>query len=187
MKIIDLYCGLGGWARGLKDTGHDVTGYDIIDFSESYPGKFIKADLLTYNDFPHADVIVASPPCTDFSKASFPPTWTAVKLYPPNIPSAMELFNRVYEIVALTSAKYYIIENVVGAQKYMGKARMHIGSRYFWGNFPAFTVDEAQDTYGKYNLFPGPNRPAIRSLIPYSISRAFGLALQKTTGSEVEQ
>ncbi|WP_298339996.1 DNA cytosine methyltransferase [Ferrimicrobium sp.] len=167
MKVIDLYCGLGGWARGLKDTGHDVTGYDIIDFSESYPGKFIKADLLTYNDFPHADVIVASPPCTDFSKASFPPTWTAVKLYPPNIPSAMELFNRVYEIVALTSAKYYIIENVVGAQKYMGKARMHIGSRYFWGNFPAFT----NRVSSRNGVFDGMD---IRYLTPLECERLMG-------------
>ena len=41
MNILDLYCGLGGWAKGFLERGHSVTGYDIIDFSERYPGKFI--------------------------------------------------------------------------------------------------------------------------------------------------
>ena len=44
MNILDLYCGLGGWAVGFLEKGHNVTGYDIMDFSEKYPGKFVKAD-----------------------------------------------------------------------------------------------------------------------------------------------
>jgi site-specific DNA-cytosine methylase len=82
MNILDLYCGLGGWAIGFLEKGHDVMGYDIVDFSQQYPGKFVHADLLTFNDFPDADVIVASPPCTDFSKSSFPQTWKSVQVSP---------------------------------------------------------------------------------------------------------
>ena len=145
MNVIDLYCGLGGWAKGFVEKGDNVTGYDIIDFSEKYLGKFVKADLLTSSNFPSADIIVASPPCTDFSKASFPPSWKSVQRYPPDIPKALQLFNRVYEIVEMVKPKYYIIENVRGAEKYVGKARMHIGSRYFWGNFPLFSVGDADD------------------------------------------
>ena len=173
MNIIDLYCGLGGWAKGFLEKGHSVTGYDIIDFSEKYPGKFVKADLLTFRDFPSADIVVASPPCTDFSKASFPPTWKSVQRYPPDIPKALQLFNRVYEIVEMVKPKYYIIENVRGAEKYAGKARMHIGSRYFWGNFPLFSVGDTDDIYGKWKMPPSKDRPALRSVIPLSISRAF--------------
>ena len=145
MNVIDLYCGLGGWAKGFVEKGDNVTGYDIIDFSEKYLGKFVKADLLTSSNFPSVDIIVASPPCTDFSKASFPPSWKSVQRYPPDIPKALQLFNRVYEIVEMVKPKYYIIENVRGAEKYVGKARMHIGSRYFWGNFPLFSVGDADD------------------------------------------
>ena len=75
MIVLDLYCGLGGWAVGFLEAGHRVIGYDIVDFSKEYPGWFVKADLLDYTNFPCADVIVASPPCTDFSKAAFPQTW----------------------------------------------------------------------------------------------------------------
>lgn len=172
IKVIDLYCGLGGWATGFIERGIDITGYDIVDFSADYPGKFVKADLLTYNDFVEADVIVSSPPCIDFSKASFPPTWKSVIRFPPNVENGKKLFNRVYEIVDIVKPKYYIIENVKGAQKFMGKARTHIGSRYFYGNFPSFNVCDATDIYGKTNI-SGKNRSSLRAKIPLSISRAF--------------
>lgn len=173
MKITDLYCGLGGWARGLINTGHDVTGYDIVDFSSYYPGKFVQADLLSFDDFPETDVIVASPPCTDFSKASFPKTWKSVQRFPPDINMAMRLFNRVYEIIDQINPKYWIIENVRGAEKYMGKSNFHIGSRYFWSNFPSFSVD-SDDIYGKWKLPPTKDRAALRSVIPYSVSHKLG-------------
>ena len=179
MKILDLYCGLGGWAKGFVEQGHDVTGYDIIDFSRQYPGKFVLADLLTFNDFPDADVIVASPPCTDFSKSSFPQTWKSVQRYPSDIAGALRLFNRVYEIVEMVRPKYFIIENVRGAQKYVGRATVHIGSRYFWGNFPSFAVGHADDIYGKWKMPPSEDRGALRSVIPLSISRSFCQAVME--------
>ena len=177
MKVIDLYCGLGGWAAGLVSNGFDVTGYDILNFSGYYPGRFIQADILKPIDFPDADAIVASPPCTEFSKASFPPTWKSVVRFPPDIEMAERLFNRVYEIVGLVRPKYYIIENVRGAQKFMGKAKMHAGSRYFWGDFPEFEVQDKSGIYGKYKLPPSSMRPAIRSKIPFSISHEFARKL----------
>jgi len=178
MKILDLYCGMGGWARGLIDSGHEVIGYDIEDFSSIYPGRFIRADLLSFSDFPHADVIVASPPCTEFSKSSFPKTWQSVRKNPLNIELALKLFNRVYEIVDLVKPKFYIIENVRGAQKYVGKAREHKGSRYLWGNYPEFSVEDSPELYGKYRMSPSSDRPIIRSLIPYSIARGLGEVLE---------
>ena len=186
MNILDLYCGLGGWAEGFLEKGHSVTGYDIIDFSERYPGKFIRADLLTFSDFPSADIIVASPPCTDFSRASFPATWKSVRKFPPDIPGALKLFNRVFEIVELVKPRYFIIENVRGAQKYVGKARMHIGSRYFWGNFPLFSVGHADDIYGKWKMPPSEDRGALRAVIPLSISRALAGSVASQAGLSME-
>ena len=177
MIILDLYCGLGGWATGLIEEGHRVTGYDIRDFSIGYPGEFVRADLLDFNDFPAADIIVASPPCTDFSKASFPGTWKSVQRFPPDIQGAKRLFQRVYEIVRTVQPKYFIIENVRGAQGYIGRAQMHIGSRYFWGIFPPFRVENAADIYGKQKVPPSVERPAFRAKIPLSISRSFARAI----------
>ena len=170
MKIIDLYCGIGGWATSFNENKIDITGYDIIDFSNEYPGKFIKCDLLEYNNFEKCNLIVASPPCTDFSKASFPPTWKSVVNFPPNIPLAIKLFNRAIEIINIMKPEYWIIENVKGAQKYIRKSDYHIGSRYLWTNIPYFYTGDFKDVYGKSNISPSKRRAIIRSKIPYSIS-----------------
>ena len=53
MNIIDLYCGLGGWANGLIDSGHNVIGYDIIDFSKIQilidKENFVNNSIKNYN------------------------------------------------------------------------------------------------------------------------------------------
>lgn len=120
LTVLDLYCGLGGWSYGFVKNGISTTGYDILDFSKDYPGKFIKADLLKTDIKGHYDVIVASPPCTDFSKSSFPKTWKSVIRYPPDIEMAKKLFNRVYEIVDMVKPDYYIIEKCKGVAKIYG-------------------------------------------------------------------
>ena len=178
MKILDLYCGLGGWAKGLMDTGHDVIGYDIMDFSKEYPGRLVQTDLLKCYSFPDADVIVASPPCTEFSKASFPKTWKSVMNNPPDIKTALKLFNRVYEIIEIVKPKYYAIENVRGAQKFIGRADYHFGSRYIWTNLKNLKID-GNDLYGKWKMPPSKNRAILRSIIPYSISRGIGIKLKE--------
>ena len=66
---------------------------------------------------------------------------------------------------------------ITGIVKYMGKEKMHIGSRYFWGDFPEFEVSDKSDIYGKWKVSPGKMRPAIRSKIPESISRSFASAV----------
>jgi len=174
MKVLDLFCGMGGWARAFVENGHDVTGIDIMDYSSIYPGKFIQADLLIFTPEGYYDLIVASPPCTDFSKASMPRTWTAPSRYPPDVESGLKLFRRAREIIDLLKPRYWVIENVRGAQKFVGKADFHIGSRYFWSNvdFKIFWMQGSRDVHGKWKMPPNKNRPAMRSMIPYSISRA---------------
>lgn len=176
--VIDLFCGLGGWARGFIEAGYSVIGYDIVDFSDQYLGKFIQADLLTYDEFPKADIVLASPPCTDFTKMGLPSTWTSVQKFPPDVQRGIALFRRAEEIIRIVQPEYWVIENVLAAQKYVGKARMHYGSRYLWGNFPEFTLLATGDQYGKWKLPPTKNRPALRSVIPYSLSRSLAEVME---------
>lgn len=177
-KVLDLYCGLGGWAQAFPSSEYEITGYDIIDFSKEYPGKFIQSDILKPQKFPKCEILIASPPCTEFSKTTFPTSWQSVRKNPPDTKTAIKLFNRVFQVAKQTKPKYYIIENVRGAEQFMGKARMHIGSRYFWGNFPLFT-SRGNDIYGKYKLPPSKDRPALRSKIPPSIASALESAIHQ--------
>jgi ubiquinone/menaquinone biosynthesis C-methylase UbiE len=48
LKCLDLCCGKGGWAKGFISEGWEIVGVDLADFSAHYPGRFIRADLLTW-------------------------------------------------------------------------------------------------------------------------------------------
>jgi len=71
-KLLDLFAGQGGAARGYIDAGFDVTGVDLADHSARYPGDFIQGDAIAFlanrgRDF---DAIHASPPCQGYSIAT---------------------------------------------------------------------------------------------------------------------
>ena len=34
MKVLDLFCGLGGWSKAFHDAGHECTGIDIKNIIE---------------------------------------------------------------------------------------------------------------------------------------------------------
>ena len=67
-RALDLFCGGGLAGRGLVRAGFDVTGVDISDHAESYPGKFVQSDVFDLDiDRDDYDLIWASPPCQSFS------------------------------------------------------------------------------------------------------------------------
>ena len=79
---IDLFCGLGGWAEGFLAEGYDVVGFDIerhVYGDQRYPGQLVLQDALTLDgrQFRDAAVIVASPPCTEYSYMAMP--WSRAK------------------------------------------------------------------------------------------------------------
>ena len=47
-KVLELFCGHGGWSKPFAELGYDCTGIDLADFSKSYLGKFIQADIFDY-------------------------------------------------------------------------------------------------------------------------------------------
>jgi len=79
---IDLFCGLGGWTEGLLAEGYDVIGFDIerhVYGEHRYPAQLVVQDVLTLHgsQFKSADLIVASPPCQEYSYMAMP--WSRAK------------------------------------------------------------------------------------------------------------
>src|SRR5207247_1585522 len=79
---IDLFCGLGGWTEGLIAEGYDVVGFDMErhEYGEHrYPAQLVIQDVLTLHgsQFRDATLIVASPPCQEFSYMAMP--WSKAK------------------------------------------------------------------------------------------------------------
>lgn len=138
---IDLYCGLGGWTEGLLAEGYDVVGFDIErhEYGEHrYPAQLVVQDVLTLHgsQFRNAALIVASPPCQAYSYRAMP--WKRAKALPPPDNTLFEACFRIQAEASKEGCRIpLIIENVRGAQPWVGRARWNYGSFYLWGDVPA--------------------------------------------------
>ena len=139
---IDLFCGLGGWTEGLLAEGYDVIGFDIErhEYGEHrYPATLVIQDVTTLHgsQFAGAALIVASPPCQAYSYRAMP--WSRAKALPPPDNTLFETCFRIQREASAAAGRHIplIIENVRGAQKWVGRARWNYGSFYLWGDVPA--------------------------------------------------
>jgi hypothetical protein len=139
---IDLFCGLGGWTEGLLAEGYRVIGFDIERHcygDARYPAPLVLQDVCTLDgaQFKTAALIVASPPCQAYSYRAMP--WTRAKALPPPDNTLFEACFRIQREACAAAGRYIplVVENVNGAQKWVGRARWHYGSFYLWGDVPA--------------------------------------------------
>lgn len=134
---IDLFCGLGGWAEGFLAEDYDVIGFDIESWP--YPGQLVLQDVLTLHgsQFRNATVIVCSPPCQAYSYRAMP--WKRAKALGPPDNTLFDACFRIQREASEAAGRKIplIVENVKGAQKWVGRAKWHYGSFYLWGDVPA--------------------------------------------------
>jgi C-5 cytosine-specific DNA methylase len=136
---IDLFCGLGGWTEGFLSEGYRVVGFDIErhDYGTGgYPGQLVLQDVTTLHgsQFKDAAVIVASPPCQAYSYRAMP--WKRAKALPPPDNTLFETCFRIQREACEAAGRYIplIVENVRGAQPWVGRAKANFGSYYLWGD-----------------------------------------------------
>ena len=149
---IDLFCGLGGWTKGLLAEGYRVVGFDIerhVYGEHRYPAQLVIQDVLTLHgsQFKEAALIVASPPCQEFSYMAMP--WSRAKAIAADyragrrdVKQLTALFDACFRIQREASEAAgrhipLVVENVRGAQKWVGRSRYHFGSFHLWGDVPA--------------------------------------------------
>ena len=135
---IDLFCGLGGWTDGLLAEGWNVIGFDNERHEyggEKYPAQLVIQDVLTLHgsQFRNASLIVASPPCQEYSYMAMP--WTRAKELARQYESGerdradlTRLFDACFRIQREASEAAgrhipLVVENVRGAQRWVGRAR----------------------------------------------------------------
>lgn len=158
---IELYAGLHGWGEGLIAAGFRVVGFDIVDMGKMLGEKRPEGVSLVLQDvrtlhgsqFKNASLICASPPCQEMSYMAMP--WSRAKqiegalrgLEP--FPEGYTGSRTIAELTALFDACFriqreaseaagryipLIVENVRGAQKWVGQAKANFGSYYLWGD-----------------------------------------------------
>lgn len=149
---IDLFCGLGGWTEGLLAEGYRVVGFDNerhVYGEAKYPAQLVIQDVLTIHgkQFKDAALIVASPPCQEYSYMAMP--WSRAKAIAADYRSGKRdtkqltaLFDACFRIQreASEAAGHHIpmvVENVRGAIPWVGRSRWNFGSFHLWGDVPA--------------------------------------------------
>lgn len=160
---IDLFCGLGGWTEGLLAEGYRVIGFDIEAHEygdEKYPAELILADVLELHGshFADAALIVASPPCQEYSYMAMP--WSRAKAKAAAIRAdetgaelerLNQLFNACFRIQREASEAAgchvpMVVENVRGAIPWVGRSRHNFGSFHLWGDVPALMPSPVKAT-----------------------------------------
>lgn len=120
-RIVDLFCGTGGFSHGFELTGHfNVTvGVDLLpDRIETFSANHPTADAICgdiyrikttmiANSEPSPDVIIGGPPCQGFS--SLRPFRTLTENDNRN-----NLFEQFALVVSALQPRWFVLENVVG-------------------------------------------------------------------------
>ena len=142
--LLDLCCGMGGWSIGFHRAGFECTGVDVLDIA--YPYNLTLADIREWHPNKHYDVVVASPPCTEFS--------TLLRLAvargqrgPADPKKGLELIKACIRIIEEVKPRFWILENVAGSEQYitplLGPPKIIHRPWYLWGVFPYFMLSQS--------------------------------------------
>jgi len=191
MKVLDLFCGKGGWSIPFIEDGDDVTGVDIVDLG--YPGKLIQKDIRSLDGygFRDYDFIVGSPPCNEFSTAK------GVTHGVRDIEKGLELIREFNRFVNEAQPRLWVMESVRRTEKFYSIKpiwRFRMGSkaqRSLWGNLriplsPEFLFPNRIMACGKVTRKGYAKKRGIKPLrgrdfamIPYPIARFIADCVKK--------
>lgn len=206
MKVIDLFCGLGGWSAAFKERGHDVF---TLDKSKRFNPTLCK-DILDVkaSDFPQRpDIILASPPCEGFSRLRYAFNWKTSEVgehIPISVKSKLgiKILQKTVALICKLEPKYFIIENPAGKMRHMAEVRdlerrtityCRYGSDAqkptdLWGCFPPSLILREPCKAGASchtsaagdlkGAIVKANDAAARSLVPYALSEEVCIATE---------
>jgi hypothetical protein len=131
VKLLDLFCGVGGWSERFRARGWYCVGVDLAPFAGRYAGdQFIQSDAraLSRSFIDSFDAVVASPPCDDFARAWLP--WLRCDKQP-----SAEAADLLRWSVALCDRPRRVVECSKFAARHVPGAVLH-GSYALWGDVP---------------------------------------------------
>ena len=163
MRMLDLFCGRGGWTNAFLARGWECVGVDLNPQPE-YKGQFIQRDVLTIGPefVKEFDFVCASSPCEEFSIHG-------MKCFHPNPPfpdMGLVLFcwtRRLLDNAGIT----YVMENVRPAHQFVGKASHKCGPFYLWGNGVPLLMAQGITKGTKFGLDKDGSREGRKKHDPY--------------------
>lgn len=194
MRVLDLFSGFGGWSQAFVNHGYEVLRIENNPLLKDVPYTLpmcirefrdtIRAQVESGITFIKPDVILASPPCYEFSLA-YNSIRSKAQRNNEKFSPDMELVLITIELIALLNPKYFIVENVNGSQKYFepyfGKARQKIGAYVLYGKFPEIILQgkiPSKETHDKRHSILRSNH---RAKIPLQLSAGALIAMLEQT------
>jgi len=153
-KLLDVFCGVGGWSKSFAKRGWRCVGVDIAALG--YPFEFVQSDALALTpDFIDGfDGVVLSPPCEEFARAWLPwlrgdktPEQWAVNLLEWSVALCKGRRNRI------TECSNFSARHVPGAIRF--------DSYSLWGDVPLLMPKLPRGKMAKSGM-----RPDLRAEIP---------------------
>lgn len=189
LKVLDLFSGFGGFSEAFLEHDDEVLRIEnnhllnevpntemmcVLELRDTLKLQLAKGNL--QRKYLNIDVILASPPCYEFSLAFSAPQAIASRMgefdeYNPD----MSLIEATYDIIEILKPRYYVIENVRGSIRHFKKLGIEptqvLKNTYvLYGKFPLienkqYTTKKEKDTNSR-----DPLRSNKRAIIPYELS-----------------
>ncbi len=160
---VELCAGKYGWAPSFLRLGYQVIGFDVVRH-RGYPGELVLQDVRTLEGsrLRCARVIVASPPCTEFSSArrAF---WGVTER------ADLSVVRACFRI-AREARVPIVLENVHGLQQWLGPAIHHWGKFYLWGDGVPALLPQGPRWKDRTKMMH--RSPLLRARIPTELSEA---------------
>lgn len=194
MRVLDLFSGLGGFSEAFLLAGDEVMRVESNWLLSEVPCTSMQ-DVLTMRDrlreyqtrgepIRSVDVLLAGPPCREFSLAYASPRSIANRLGEDFEPD-MTLLEATLEIIEILQPRVWVIENVVGSAEYFARAglvvRQKHGPHQLYGNFPMFECGELPSKASKDKTSTDPLRSNHKALIPLELSTQLRKAIVEQT------
>lgn len=136
-RLLDLFCGRGGWSAPFLRAGWECVGFDVRDFG--YRGRLVCRPLpLALPELCswRPDLVLASPPCEEFARRCLP--WIRAER-PVEFDRAVSLLRWSVSLVGQLGCPV-VVECSRFAARYVPGARF-VGSYALWGDVPALLPD----------------------------------------------
>jgi len=149
MKVLNLYCGIGG-NRKLWADDHEIVGVEFnpkvaAKYKELYPNDTVIVDdaheylIKNYERF---DFIWSSPPCQTHSRANYFINYITDSRYP-----KMELWQEILFLKTFCKTKF-CVENVKSYYEHFIPPTAEIGRHYLWANFTIPIIEQPKAEVG---------------------------------------
>lgn len=206
LRVLDLFSGLGGWARPLRDRGHEVVTLDVDPtFNADHVRDILRVSSLKELEGKRRfDLVLASPPCQAFSLLAVWRHWRKEGTeYQPLTPRArlgVKVMEHTFKLVEAYRPRGWVIENPRGMMRMLAPRKPDVTVWYcklgekrakptdLWTNLPLRwpveckyrnpDCDHERVPRGVRSGTIALKTPALRSLIPY------GLGLTVAMGAE---